>query len=273
MVLSFAKYEGAGNDFIVIDARTFEYEPSVAFVSSLCDRHFGIGADGLMLLKLGQGKAEFDMRYYNADGREATMCGNGGRCIALFAHHLGIGGRTKLFSGPDGLHRAKLIKADDLSGVIELQMNAAGEVSQNGDYLLLDTGSPHYVTFVDSVERVDVAACGRDIRYDRTISESGVNVNFAEIVGKGVVRLRTYERGVEDETRACGTGATATAIATHVARQPDVNNFDILTSGGRLSVSFEHDGEGHFTDILLKGPARRVFSGKFETTNFPNVIF
>jgi diaminopimelate epimerase len=272
MVLSFAKYEGAGNDFIVIDARTFEYEPTVKFVSGLCDRHFGIGADGLMLLGLGHGKAEFDMRYYNADGREATMCGNGGRCIALFAHHLGIGGRKKLFSGPDGLHTAKIVRADDLHGVVELQMTDVGNVVQGADYLLLDTGSPHYVRFVDSVDEVDVVAEGRAIRGDRTYGEAGVNVNFVEVAGDGSLRVRTYERGVENETLACGTGATAAAIATHVARQPAVHKFDISVRGGRLSVSFADSGQGSFTDVWLKGPARRVFSGKFETANFPVII-
>jgi diaminopimelate epimerase len=269
MVLSFAKYEGAGNDFIVIDAHTFEYEPTVEFVSGLCDRHFGIGADGLMLLGLGRGKAEFDMRYYNADGREATMCGNGGRCIALFAHHLGIGGRKKLFSGPDGLHCAKIVRADDLRGIVELQMTDVGDVVQGSDYLLLDTGSPHYVAFVNSVDEVDVVAEGRAIRGDRTYGEAGVNVNFVEVAGDGHLRVRTYERGVENETLACGTGATAAAIATHVARQPHVGKFDISVRGGRLSVSFADNGQGSFTDVWLKGPARRVFSGKFETANFP----
>ncbi|MDR0908113.1 MAG: diaminopimelate epimerase [Rikenellaceae bacterium] len=268
MVLSFAKYEGAGNDFVVIDARTFDFEPTVEFVSGLCDRHFGIGADGLMLLGLGQGKAEFDMRYYNADGREATMCGNGGRCIALFAHHLGIGGRKKLFSGPDGLHCAKIVEADDLRGVVELQMTDVSDIVQGYDYLLLDTGSPHYVRFVDSVEDVDVVSEGRAIRGDKSYGEAGVNVNFVEMTGEGAFRLRTYERGVEDETLACGTGATAAAIAAHVARQPDVRSFDISARGGRLSVSFADSGRGSFTDIWLKGPAQRVFSGKFETDNF-----
>jgi diaminopimelate epimerase len=272
MVLSFAKYEGAGNDFIVIDARAFEYEPTVEFVSSLCDRHFGIGADGVILLGLGRGKAEFDMRYYNADGREATMCGNGGRCIALFAHHLGIGGRKKMFSGPDGVHCAKIVRADDLRGIVELQMTEVGNVVQGDDYLLLDTGSPHYVRFVDSVDDVDVVGQGRAIRGDRRYGEGGVNVNFVEITGDGTFRLRTYERGVENETLACGTGATAAAIATQVARQPDVHKFDISAQGGNLSVSFTDSGEGSFTDIWLKGPARRVFSGKFETDNFPVII-
>jgi diaminopimelate epimerase len=269
MVIKFAKYEGAGNDFIVIDARDFEFEPTVEFVSGLCDRHFGIGADGVMLLGMGQGNAEFDMRYYNADGREATMCGNGGRCIALFAHHLGVGGRKKIFSGPDGLHCAKIVKADEQKGVIELQISNVSDIVQGADYLLLDTGSPHYVRFVDNLDAVDVVGEGSAIRHDRTYGEGGVNVNFVEVTGNGSMRLRTYERGVEDETLACGTGATAAAIATHIARQPNINRFDIAVRGGNLAVSFEDDEQGHFTDIWLKGPARKVFHGKFEVDNFP----
>jgi diaminopimelate epimerase len=212
------------------------------------------------------------MRYYNADGREATMCGNGGRCIALFAHHLGIGGRGKIFSGPDGVHRAKIVKADELRGVIELQMSNVSEVVPGDDYLLLDTGSPHYVRFVDNLDATDVVGEGRTIRHDRTYGQGGVNVNFVEVTGNETLAMRTFERGVEDETRACGTGATAAAIATHIARQPEVKRFDISVRGGKLSVSFEDDGQGHFTDVWLKGPARKVFSGKFEVNNFPVII-
>lgn len=271
MILSFAKYEGAGNDFIIIDARTFEFEPSPEFVASLCDRHFGIGADGMMLLGLGKGKSEFDMRYYNSDGFEATMCGNGGRCIALFAHHEGIGGREKVFSGADGLHRAKLVSADDLEGIVELQLNHVGRIERTDEYILLDTGSPHYVKFVPNVDEVDVVAEGRLVRNDTTFGRSGVNVNFVEITGDGRFRLRTYERGVEDETRACGTGATAAAIATHLAKQPETNRFRVAVEGGELFVSFAKN-EGGFTDIWLRGAARKVFHGKFETENFPVIL-
>lgn len=272
MILNFAKYEGAGNDFIIIDTRTFDFEPIPELVAALCDRHFGIGADGLMALGLGSGMAEFDMRYYNSDGFETTMGGNGGRCIALYAHHQGMGGKEKIFSGADGLHRAKIMKADELSGDIELQLNHVREIVQNDDYLLLNTGSPHFVKFVSSVDDVDVAGEGREIRYNPAYGKKGVNVNFVEITGEGIFRVRTYERGVEDETMACGTGATAAAIAIHVARQPDIHHFRVAVEGGLLEVSFEDDGQGLFTDIWLRGPARKVFHGKFETDNFPVLL-
>lgn len=272
MILSFAKYEGAGNDFIVIDARTFDFEPSPEFVASLCDRRFGIGADGLMLLGLGRGKAEFDTRFYNSDGFETSMSGNGGCCIALYAHHQGIGGREKVFSAVDGMHQAKIVKADDLSGLIELQLNHVGKIHSGENHMLLDTGSPHYVKFVPSLGEVDVVAEGREIRYDPAYGKKGVNVNFVEITGKGAFRLRTYERGIEDETLACGTGATASAIAVHLAKQPDVNKFHIAVKGGELTVSFRGGQDGRISNVWLCGETRKVFHGKFETDNFPVII-
>ncbi len=273
MIIGFAKYEGTGNDFIIIDARIaldFEFQPE--FVAALCDRHFGIGADGLMLLELGSGKADFDMRYFNSDGFETTMCGNGGRCIALFAHHQGIGGSEKVFSGADGVHRAKIKGVDDLRGIVELQLNHTGIVEQEGDGFLLDTGSPHYVKFVNGIDDVDVVGEGRKIRNNPAYGPKGVNVNFVEITGNGSFRLRTYERGVEGETQACGTGATAAAIAAHVAKQPSYNHFSIQAQGGPLIVSFNTDGHGLFTDVWLSGAARKVFHGKLETDNFIRLL-
>ncbi len=272
MVIGFAKYEGTGNDFIIIDARTLDFEFPPEFVAALCDRHFGIGADGLMLFEVGAGKADFDMRYFNSDGFEATMCGNGGRCIALFAHHQGIGGREKVFSGADGLHRAKISRADDLRGTVELQLNHTGEAEQKEDYFILNTGSPHYVKFVTGIDDVDVVGEGREIRYDPEYGPKGVNVNFVEVTGEGSFRLRTYERGVEDETQACGTGATAAAIAVHLAKQPSCSRFSIQAQGGQLTVSFNSDGRGLFTDVWLRGGARKVFHGKFETENFIGLL-
>lgn len=269
MVISFGKYEGAGNDFILIDKRTIEFEPIPKMVAALCDRHFGIGADGMMLLSIGRGEAEFDMRYFNSDGHEATMCGNGGRCITLFAHHLGIGGRNKRFSSVDGLHRASLLRCDEIKGLVELQMIDVVRFERFGDEFLIDTGSPHYIVFVDSVDSIDVVKEGRRIRQEsRWKSMGGVNVNFVEINGEGRFRLRTYERGVEDETLACGTGATASAIATHLYAQHTTDRFDIAARGGQLAVRFQPQEESRFTEVWLKGPARKVFNGKFEVDNF-----
>ena len=272
MVIGFAKYEGTGNDFIIIDARVLDFEFPPEFVAALCDRHFGIGADGLMLLELGSGKDDFDMRYFNSDGFETTMCGNGGRCIALYAHHQGIGGREKLFGGADGAHRAKIVKADDLRGMVELQLNHVGEVEQEDDCFILDTGSPHYVKFVTGIDEVDVAGEGCEIRSDPAYGPKGINVNFVEITGEGSFRLRTYERGVEDETQACGTGAAAAAIAVHLAKQPSCRRFSIQAQGGPLTVSFDVGGNGLFTNVWLRGAARKVFHGKFETENFIGLL-
>lgn len=272
MIVSFAKYEAAGNDFIVIDARALDFEPLPEFVASLCDRNYGIGADGLILLGMGRGKADFDMRYFNSDGFESTLNANAGRCMTLSAHHLGIGAREKFFTGADGLHRARIIKADDLRGIIELQFNRVGVVERNDDYFMLDTGSPHYVTFVHDIDDLDVGTLGREIRTLPEYGKKGVNVNFVEVTGEGTFRLRTYERGVESETKACGTGAAAAAIAVHVAKQPHCCSFAINAQGGELHVSFDTDGHGLFTNLWLSGEVRKVFHGKFETENFTALI-
>ncbi len=272
MIIGFAKYEGTGNDFIIIDAREFDFDFPPEFVAALCDRHFGIGADGLMLLDLGSGKADFDMRYFNSDGFETTMCGNGGRCISLYAHHQGIGGHEKVFNGADGVHRAKIVKSDDLRGIVEVQLNHIGPVERLDDDFFLNTGSPHFVRFVTDIGDVDVVGVGREIRNDPEYGKNGVNVNFVEPTREGSFRLRTYERGVEDETLACGTGAAAAAIATHLAKQPGCTRFSIKAQGGQLTVSFDADGQGHFTDVWLRGEARKVFHGKFETDNFAGLL-
>lgn len=272
MIIAFAKYEGTGSDFIVVDGRTLDMEFPPEFVAALCDRHFGIGADGLMLLELGSGRVDFNMRYFNSDGFETTMHGNAGRCIALFAHHQGIGSREKVFSGADGTHRAKIVKADDLSGMVELQLNHAGIVEQKDDCFILNTGSPHYIQFVTGIDDVDVIGEGRKICHNPAYGPKGVNVNFVEVTGEGSFRLRTYERGVEDETQACGTGATAAAIAIHLAKQPSCTHFSIKAQGGQLTVSFKTDGHGLFTDVWLRGEARKVFHGKFEADNFIGLL-
>lgn len=272
MIVSFAKYEATGNDFIIIDTRTLDFEPLPELIAALCDRNSGIGANGLMLLGVGRGKADFDMRYFNSDGFETMLCGNAGRCMALFAYHQGIGSREKVFSGADGLHRARIVKADDFRGIIELQLNHVGIIERNDDFFLLDTGSPHYVKFVTDIDEVDVGGLGREIRNLPEYGKKGVNVNFVEVTGKGTLRLRTYERGVESETKACGTGAAAAAIAVHVAKQPGCNKFSIKVQGGKLFVSFDTDGHGLFTNLWLSGEVRKVFNGKFETENFTVLI-
>lgn len=268
MRTEFAKYEGAGNDFILIDNREGGFTPRAELIAALCDRHFGIGADGLMTLARN---AEIDcsMRYYNADGSEGEMCGNGARCFALFAEHRGIGGETKFFDAADGLHTARIRRLKGTSGEIELGMTAVREIRTGDGWWFLNTGVPHYVEFVDELETVDVTGRGRAIRRDTARFPQGTNVNFVQIAGDGAIRMRTYERGVENETLACGTGATAAAIVTAFARQPHTTDFRITVPGGVLAVRFSHEqGTQTYTDIRLTGPARRVFEGVFDSENF-----
>ncbi len=262
MLLHFAKYEGAGNDFVLVDARDFDFDPGCELVSALCDRHFGIGADGMMSLSHTP-HADFRMRYYNSDGREATMCGNGGRCITLFAHHLGIGGRTKRFLASDGMHQAKITSSDDTSGTVELQMCDVQHVSCLDDHCQLDTGSPHYVTFVEDTGATDVFALGRKLRNS---IDGGTNVNFVQPIGPDSIRIRTYERGVEDETLACGTGATAAAIASFIRTGSSCRRWTVQAVGGVLTVEFTPESDGTYTNIHLTGGARKVFSGRIETS-------
>ncbi|MBE6209807.1 MAG: diaminopimelate epimerase [Rikenellaceae bacterium] len=268
MIIRFSKYEGAGNDFIILDARDGEFMPSAKSIAKLCDRHKGIGGDGVMILDLShKADVDFRMRYYNADGFEGTMCGNGGRCIALFAHYLGIGGREKLFEGVDGLHSARIIEADDNCGIVELGIRDVDDVQTvEGDYLIYN-GSYHVVRFVECVEKYDVDTVGRELRYSPLFTNiGGVNVNFVETVKDGVFKIRTYERGVENETLACGTGATASAIAARLHLGSTLNSWTAEALGGTLRVKFD-ERDGLFSNILLTGPARQVFTGKFDTNN------
>ena len=265
MALSFWKYEGAGNDFIILDGRGSCCDLSQTTICALCDRHFGIGADGMMILEEDP-QAQFRMRYFNADGAEATMCGNGGRCITLFAEHLGIGGRLKRFNGADGLHQAEIVSLDGQGGgIITLQMSDVEAVVHEDQYFFLNTGSPHYVEFVRDVDKVDVIGLGAEIRNSEAFSEiGGTNVNFVQIIGDGQLKVRTYERGVENETLACGTGVTASAIAAYIYRQSHRERFTIQTRGGELQVSFSTPDGLRFEEIRLTGPAKKVFSGIIE---------
>lgn len=263
MKQKFYKYHGAGNDFVLIDGREGTFVPERGTVAALCDRHLGIGADGLMILE-NDPKEQFLMRYFNADGGEATMCGNGGRCIALFAHHLGIGGTEKTFNGVDGRHTVKLLSADETRGELELGMIDVKEVERRGGYYFLNTGSPHYVEFVRDVGGMDVVHRGAMIRHSELFGPEGTNVNFVEVVADGHIRVRTFERGVENETLACGTGATACAIATALHTASRVRRWRVDVEGGRLSVGFKTDDNRCFTEVLLEGPACKVFEGEIE---------
>lgn len=254
MTLQFYKYEGAGNDFVMIDNRDGKLSLTTKEIEALCDRNMGIGGDGLMLIETLQGY-DFYMRYYNSDGSEVGMCGNGGRCIALFAHHLGIGGSVKKFKAKDGEHAAEIVSADERNGIVKIQLIDIEQINKiTTDKFFLNSGVPHYVEFVNDVKKVDVESLGRRIRYS---VEGGTNVNFVQIVGDTLI-IRTYERGVEGETLACGTGATAAAVAAHYSRRVSSNNVNVRVLGGELSVSFDET----YRNITLTGGARKIFKGE-----------
>lgn len=255
MTINFSKYQGTGNDFILIDDRdeTFPHT-NQSLIAHLCHRRFGIGADGLILLQ-NDPNYDFQMVYFNADGAEGSMCGNGGRCIARFAHDLGLFESETRFQAVDGEHVAVVCEED-----IFLRMSDVVSTEERTGRPFLDTGSPHVVQFVDDLESVDIVAEGRAIRYDAAFPV-GTNVNFAQVLDDNTVFVRTYERGVEDETYSCGTGVTAVAlVAYRQLAMPDP--VFIQTIGGNLRVSFNPlaDG-GQFSNIYLIGPAKRVFAG------------
>lgn len=261
----FWKYQGAGNDFILVDQREREAiaRADTTRIARLCDRHFGIGADGLILLQNRAGY-DFEMVYFNADGRESSMCGNGGRCIAAFAKHLGVAGEHCRFWAVDGAHEARLMRTFAPGGEwVELHMQNVQTVEKHGDAYVLNTGSPHFVRFVGSVDAVDLVQEGRAVRYAEPFRAQGINVNLAQPEADGLA-VRTYERGVEDETLACGTGVTAAAIAFFLreARAPGPAEIPVRARGGALAVRFVARPDGTFTDIWLCGPAQRVFSGE-----------
>lgn len=253
----FSKYQGAGNDFILVDNRDNSFDrANEALVEKLCDRRFGIGADGLMLLQTRE-NYDFEMIYYNADGREGSMCGNGGRCIVAFARDLSIITDKTVFLAVDGVHYASL-SAD----LVNLQMIDVQDFARDGEAYLLQTGSPHYVEFVKNLVDKNVFQDGYAIRNNTTYRKEGINVNFIEAEGEGYF-LRTFERGVEDETYACGTGATAAAMA--VALQQNLEgdiHIPIRVLGGQLYISFHKKGH-HFTEVFLEGPAQFVFEGNY----------
>jgi len=256
MTVNFYKYHGAGNDFVVIDNRLNTFFPAPELVNRLCHRRFGIGADGLLLLETS-GTHDFAMRYFNADGHEGSMCGNGGRCIAAFAYQQMNLKEKITFMAVDGLHRAEILCIADGVAQVRLKMADVERVEPGDGYYFIDTGSPHYVAFVENADILDVATLGKEIRYS-PLFPHGTNVDFVEI-RQGKLFVRTYERGVEDETLSCGTGVTASAIAASFVL-PQLS-YEINTRGGNLKVSFAKDKE-KFVDVWLEGPAACVFSGQ-----------
>lgn len=256
---TFYKYQGTGNDFVMVDNRTDVFpKNNTKLIKRLCDRRFGIGADGLILLE-NDPRADFRMVYYNSDGNESTMCGNGGRCLVAFAKHLGIIENEADFIAIDGPHHATV--AED--NLVSLQMKDVNNVTVYEDYVYLDTGSPHHVEMVDDLDTMDVKKIGAAIRYSGSYGEKGSNVNFVNQQETDKFSVRTYERGVEDETLSCGTGVTAVAIAMKVLGKTDADIIKLSTPGGQLEVSFLQDGK-QFKEVFLTGPAVFVFKGTIQ---------
>jgi len=261
MILHFSKYHGAGNDFILIDARKiFEKELTDHEIKKLCNRRFGIGADGLMLLKSSK-DFDFEMLYYNSDGFEGSMCGNGGRCITAFAVQLGIIKNKARFLASDGPH----VSSVEQNGLINLKMSDVSNVFEEKGYTFLNTGSPHYIKFVENPDNIDIVTEGRKIRNSEKFIAEGVNVNFVSKYSNGLY-IRTYERGVEDETLACGTGSVAAAIAYYSKDNSIGTNIPVKTLGGKLEISFSETNVG-FIEVYLKGPAVKVFEGDIDISS------
>jgi len=258
MTFTFYKYQGTGNDFVILDNRNGQFNRiSNSTVERLCHRHLGIGADGLMLMNKAEGY-DFEMVYYNADGNPGSMCGNGGRCMVSFANDMGIHQFTYRFRATDGDHEAELDGPN-----VRLKMNDVRMVEIHNTYMVLNTGSPHFVRFVNDVENVDVVETGREIRNSKKFVPEGINVDFVETMEDDSIYVRTYERGVEDETLSCGTGVTAAALVS--AHNPlGFNQVFVRTPGGRLSVEFNKISETEFENIWLCGPANLVFKGEIE---------
>jgi diaminopimelate epimerase len=261
MTLKFYKYQATGNDFVMIDNRTQKFNKNnTKLVAQLCDRRFGIGADGLILLE-NTPNYDFRMVYFNADGNESTMCGNGGRCIVAFAKQLGIVEQSTTFLAIDGPHDARI------EGVnIYLKMQSVNEINVQEEYTTLDTGSPHYVTLKSDIDTMNVKTEGKKIRCNSLFLDEGINVNFLKQIHQNIFAIRTYERGVEDETLSCGTGATAAAIAMHHAKQTNSEKVILETKGGQLQVTFNFDGE-IYNNVWLSGSAKSVFEGIISTAN------
>ncbi|MGC4040217.1 MAG: diaminopimelate epimerase [Flavobacterium sp.] len=257
----FYKYQGTGNDFIFIDNRDNNFpKNNTRLIEKLCDRRFGIGADGLILLE-NDLQTDFRMVYYNSDGNQSSMCGNGGRCIVAFAKKLDLISNETTFIATDGLHFASILENGDVS----LQMKDVDSVKVESDYIFLNTGSPHHVMLVDDLDNFDVKRKGSEIRYSDLYGKAGSNVNFVNQVSGNHFRLRTYERGVEDETFSCGTGATAAAIAMNAIGKTNSHQIELDVEGGKLEVSFDKLADDFkYINVFLKGPATFVYQGEID---------
>ncbi|MCP4460641.1 MAG: diaminopimelate epimerase [Cytophagales bacterium] len=254
MQLHFSKYHGTGNDFILIDNRADDFPKSMSLIQHFCDRNFGVGSDGLVLIE-NHPTLDYRMVFFNPDGSE-SLCGNGSRCGFVFAQSLGMVNKKASFETTDGIH-----KAEQYDSNVRISLFDVENIKQAGEAFFLNTGSPHYVRIVSDLTETIVIEVGREIRYSEAYSsQNGTNVNFAQLLQDRVL-VRTYERGVEDETLSCGTGVTAVAL---VAGQLGYDSpVEIETLGGNLRVEFTRTVTG-FQDIWLTGPVKFVFEGTID---------
>lgn len=260
MNIHFYKYQGTGNDFVMIDNRQDTFPKNdTKLVAYLCDRKFGVGADGLILLE-NHPTLDFKMMYYNSDGNESSMCGNGGRCLVAFAKQMHVISDEATFEAIDGLHYATI----DKDGIVSLQMTDVEDVKVYDNYTFLNTGSPHHVTLVENLQDFDVKNEGAKIRYSDLYGNAGSNVNFVKQLENDIFSVRTYERGVEDETLSCGTGVTAVAIAMYKIGKSSGKEINLNVEGGKLKVKFDVEND-KFTNVFLIGPATFVFEGTINT--------
>lgn len=264
MKIDFYKFHGTGNDFVILDNRDKVYsvlnEKDIALI---CNRRFGVGADGLIMLEKLDTDVFF-MRFYNCDGRETSMCGNGGRCIAAFADFLKLTRNNSFnFSAVDGPHLTEVNVVSENLWLVKLKMQDVSSIEKMDEGVFLNTGSPHLVRFTDDVERLDIFQQGAFYRHHAAFAPDGTNVNFVKIIDAETIRLRTYERGVEAETLSCGTGSVAAAIAAFASQSIAITNVNVITSGGSLKVRFNMAADDQYNEIWLIGPAQMVFKGEF----------
>ncbi|NLA15771.1 MAG: diaminopimelate epimerase [Bacteroidales bacterium] len=262
MKLPFYKYHGTGNDFILINNLSDNIHLTAMQISLLCHRRFGVGADGLMLLEPARGAYDYYMTFYNSDGAEGTMCGNGGRCLVAFADRMGL--KNHHFMAIDGEHRASITEKSRDHARVRLQLRNVDSVNPYGkNSYVINTGSLHLVKFVSDVQARDVATEGAYWRRHSDFGKEGINVNFAEILDSGCLFVRTFERGVEEETWACGTGSVAGALAARIHTKSPINHWTVQTKGGNLEVEFQPQGNA-FEQVFLTGGAVMVFKGEVE---------
>ena len=260
MIISFVKYQGTGNDFVVIDNRDSSFPiKDHTLIAQLCHRNYGIGADGFIAIE-SDTNSDFFMRYFNANGHEGSLCGNGSRCAIHYANSLGLTQKHVVFCAADGLHQAQFVGEE-----IALSLHDVSNWEIRDNDLFIDTGSPHHIAFVDDVAAVNVATSGAAIAHGAPYHADGTNVNFVEVIAADGLYVRTFERGVEAETLSCGTGVAAAAIGGHLSKRINAEKINVQTKGGVLTVSFSATSD-KYESVVLQGPAIPVFSGKWEIT-------